>query len=138
MATETVPQGPKAFAGWGSSMYPAWIRAMSDMMLSLEYGGSEDQAIAGLLHDVLEDCGSHHEAAIRETFGDAVVAIVLDCTDGTAETKAVAVLTGTYSRLCEAGRSRPATLPIGTGRPCWPGLAWRTGGRTRRAIRQRP
>ena len=58
--------------------------------LVLEYGGSEDQAIAGLLHDVLEDCGSHHETAIRDRFGDVVAAIVLDCTDGTAEGKAVA------------------------------------------------
>ena len=31
MATETLPQGPKAFAGWDSSMFLAWIRAMSDM-----------------------------------------------------------------------------------------------------------
>lgn len=53
----------------------------------LEYGGTEDQAIAGLLHDVLEDCGAEHEAPIRERFGDAVAAIVKDCTDGTSETK---------------------------------------------------
>ncbi|MBS3958225.1 MAG: HD domain-containing protein [Xanthomonadaceae bacterium] len=53
----------------------------------LEYGGTEDQAIAGLLHDVLEDCGAEHEAPIRERFGDAVAGIVKDCTDGTSETK---------------------------------------------------
>lgn len=58
--------------------------------LVLEYGGDEDQAIAGLLHDVLEDCGREHEAAIRARFGEAVAAIVLDCTDGSAEEKAVA------------------------------------------------
>lgn len=34
MATETVPQGPQAFAGWDSSTYMAWVRAMSDMMLT--------------------------------------------------------------------------------------------------------
>lgn len=55
--------------------------------LVLEYGGNEDQAIAGLLHDVLEDCGAGHEAAIRARFGDAVAAIVADCTDGSAEAK---------------------------------------------------
>lgn len=56
--------------------------------LVIEFGGSEDQAIAGLLHDTLEDCGAAHEAAIRVEFGDAVADIVKDCTDGTAEGKA--------------------------------------------------
>jgi hypothetical protein len=58
--------------------------------LALEYGGNEDQAIAGLLHDVLEDCGAEHEAVIRQQFGDHVAAMVLACTDGTAESKAKA------------------------------------------------
>jgi (p)ppGpp synthase/HD superfamily hydrolase len=53
--------------------------------LVIEFGGSEDQAIAGLLHDTLEDCGASHEAVIREQFGDAAANIVKDCTDGTAE-----------------------------------------------------
>lgn len=56
--------------------------------LVIEFGGDEDQAIAGLLHDLLEDCGAAHEPLIRTTFGDAVADIVLDCTDGTAEGKA--------------------------------------------------
>ncbi len=56
--------------------------------LVLEYGGNEDQAIAGLLHDVLEDCGAAHEATIRAQFGEAVAAIVKDCTDGDSEAKA--------------------------------------------------
>lgn len=55
--------------------------------LVLEHGGSEDQAIAGLLHDCIEDQGSHHEAAIRATFGETVARIVRDCTDGTDEEK---------------------------------------------------
>lgn len=55
--------------------------------LVLEYGGTEDQAIAGLLHDVLEDCGAAHEETIRAQFGDSVARIVRDCTDGTAESK---------------------------------------------------
>ena len=58
--------------------------------LVLEYGGTEDQAIAALLHDVLEDCGDEHEVPIRDQFGDAVIAIVLDCTDGTAGEKSSA------------------------------------------------
>lgn len=56
--------------------------------LVMEYGGSENQAIAGLLHDTLEDCGAEHEPIIRAQFGDAVADIVLACTDGTAEDKA--------------------------------------------------
>lgn len=55
--------------------------------LVIEHGGSEDQAIAGLLHDTLEDCGAEHEPIIRAQFGDAVADIVQACTDGTAEGK---------------------------------------------------
>ena len=62
--------------------------------LVLEYGGSEDQAIAGLLHDVLEDCGAGHEASIRAGFGDVVADIVKDCTDGTPESKGAATTHG--------------------------------------------
>jgi (p)ppGpp synthase/HD superfamily hydrolase len=56
--------------------------------LVLEFGGNEDQAIAALLHDVIEDCGATHAAAIRSAFGDAVAAIVVACTDGSAEARA--------------------------------------------------
>jgi (p)ppGpp synthase/HD superfamily hydrolase len=56
--------------------------------LVIEFGGNEDQAIAGLLHDVVEDCGQAHAAVIRERFGDDVATIVEGCTDGTAEGKA--------------------------------------------------
>jgi (p)ppGpp synthase/HD superfamily hydrolase len=55
--------------------------------LVLEYGGDEDQAIAGLLHDTVEDCGAGHEQLIRAEFGDTVAEIVMACTDGTAEGK---------------------------------------------------
>jgi hypothetical protein len=47
----------------------------------LTYGGNEDQAIAGLLHDTVEDCGSEHEPVIGELFGAEVLRIVLACTD---------------------------------------------------------
>ncbi|UGB37000.1 HD domain-containing protein [Frateuria soli] len=56
--------------------------------LVIEYGGDEDQAIAGLLHDVVEDCGEAHAGAIGERFGARVLGMVLGCTDGTAEGKA--------------------------------------------------
>lgn len=55
---------------------------MSVSALVMENGGDEDQAIAGLLHDTIEDCGREHESAIRAQFGDRVVRIVLACTDG--------------------------------------------------------
>ena len=35
----------------------------------LEHGGDEEQAIAGLLHDAIEDCGIEQEAVIRDRFG---------------------------------------------------------------------
>jgi (p)ppGpp synthase/HD superfamily hydrolase len=56
--------------------------------LVLEHGGDEDQAIAGLLHDVLEDCGQEHAEAIGRHFGTRVLAMVRGCTDGTAQAKA--------------------------------------------------
>lgn len=59
--------------------------------LVIDYGGDEDQAIAGLLHDVVEDCGAHHEADVRLRFGERVASIVMTCTDGTAESKSEAI-----------------------------------------------
>jgi (p)ppGpp synthase/HD superfamily hydrolase len=43
-------------------------------------GGNEDQAIAALLHDAIEDADQSH-ASIAERFGGAVADIVRDCTD---------------------------------------------------------
>ena len=45
-----------------------------------EDGGNEDQAIAGLLHDAIEDAGQDH-ASITERFGTDVADIVVACTD---------------------------------------------------------
>lgn len=56
--------------------------------LVLEFGGDEDQAIGGLLHDVIEDCGESHRQEVSDRFGPAVAQIVEACTDGTAEGKA--------------------------------------------------
>ena len=47
----------------------------------LEHGGDEEQAIAGLLHDAIEDCGIEQEAVIRDRFGPRVANIVRGCTD---------------------------------------------------------
>ena len=70
---------------------PYLTHLLSVASLVIEFGGSEDQAIAGLLHDTIEDCGEAHEAIIRAQFGDAVADIVVACTDGTAEGKATLV-----------------------------------------------
>ncbi|QNG26155.1 HD domain-containing protein [Synechococcus sp. HK01-R] len=51
-----------------------------------EDGGNEDQAIAALLHDAIEDAGQSH-ASIAERFGVAVADIVRDCTDTSPEAK---------------------------------------------------
>src|SRR5881227_3632367 len=48
----------------------------------LEQGGNEDEAIAALLHDAIEDQGgAPTREEIRRRFGDTVVAIVDGCTD---------------------------------------------------------
>jgi (p)ppGpp synthase/HD superfamily hydrolase len=48
----------------------------------LDDGGTEDEAIAALLHDAAEDHGGRARLDdIRARFGDAVARIVEDCTD---------------------------------------------------------
>lgn len=46
------------------------------------YGGTENQVIAALLHDVLEDGGPQWARPIREAFGAEVLELVEFCTDG--------------------------------------------------------
>jgi (p)ppGpp synthase/HD superfamily hydrolase len=55
---------------------------MSVASLVLEAGGGEDEGVAALLHDVVEDCGGHPVLEeIRRRFGDRVATIVEGCTD---------------------------------------------------------
>ena len=49
--------------------------------LIAKYSGDEDQQIAGLLHDVLEDAGPEWEPLVA-AFGPRVLSIVHACTDG--------------------------------------------------------
>lgn len=49
--------------------------------LVMEHGGDEEQAIAGLLHDAIEDAGAHQDAIIADRFGARVAGIVRACTD---------------------------------------------------------
>ena len=53
--------------------------------MALELGADEDQAIAALLHDVLEDGGAQYASSIQAAFGPRVLAIVQACTDGTPD-----------------------------------------------------
>ena len=56
--------------------------------LTLEHGGSEDQAIAALLHDAAEDQGGQARLDdIAARYGAAVARIVADCTDSWEEPK---------------------------------------------------
>ncbi len=50
--------------------------------IALEYGANEDEAIAALLHDAIEDQGgAATREEIRRRFGETVAAIVDGCTD---------------------------------------------------------
>lgn len=50
--------------------------------IALEHGATEDEAIAALLHDAVEDQGGADTLEeIRRRFGDPVAAIVAGCTD---------------------------------------------------------
>ena len=56
--------------------------------LVIEHGGSEDEAIAGLLHDAGEDAGGKKRISdIRIRFGDTVADLVVSCTDTLMERK---------------------------------------------------
>lgn len=61
---------------------PYVAHLLSVAALVLEQGGCEDEAIAGLLHDAVEDQGGiPTKEAIRARFGDDVVAIINGCTE---------------------------------------------------------
>jgi (p)ppGpp synthase/HD superfamily hydrolase len=61
---------------------PYIAHPMGVASIALEFGASEDQAIASLLHDALEDGGPHYAPLIEAKFGAAVLALVQACTDG--------------------------------------------------------
>lgn len=56
--------------------------------IALDYGANEDQAIAAVLHDAIEDV--HYAPGARDAvaaFGDEVLRLVLACTDAEEEPK---------------------------------------------------
>lgn len=68
----------------GSVPYVAHLLGVASIVL--EHGGDEDQAIAALLHDALEDQAHKMSAGeIATRFGSRVEGIVEACTDGDPE-----------------------------------------------------
>jgi (p)ppGpp synthase/HD superfamily hydrolase len=64
---------------------PYIAHLMSVCALVLEAGGNEDQAIAALLHDAVEDRGGRSTLeTIRQMFGDRVANTVESCSDSMA------------------------------------------------------
>ena len=64
----------------GSIPYVAHLLGVAS--IALQYGANEDEAIAALLHDAIEDQGgAATREEIRRRFGDGVVDIVNGCTD---------------------------------------------------------
>lgn len=60
--------------------------------IAIENGADEDQAIAALLHDAVEDQGGLVQLReIRARFGERVAAMVLDCTDDLENSKSSAL-----------------------------------------------
>lgn len=64
--------------------YVAHLMAVSALVL--EHGGDQDQAVAALLHDAIEDAGAT-DADIAARFGPRVAAIVRACTDADTQPK---------------------------------------------------
>ena len=66
--------------------YVSHLLAVSSLVI--EHGGDEDQAIAALLHDAIEDQGGPKaRAKILRRFGERVTEIVEGCTDSQADPK---------------------------------------------------
>lgn len=61
---------------------PYIAHPMGVASIALDHGADEEQAMAALLHDAVEDGGLHYAKRIREQFGDRVADIVDGCTDG--------------------------------------------------------
>ncbi len=61
---------------------PYIAHPMGVASIALDHGADEDQAMAALLHDAVEDGGPDYAIQIRELFGDRVADIVEGCTDG--------------------------------------------------------
>ena len=64
------------------SQIPYVAHLLGVASIVMEYGGGEDEAIAALLHDAIEDQGGDPtRQEIRRRFGERIAAIVEGCTD---------------------------------------------------------
>ena len=69
--------------------YIAHLMAVSSLVFT--HGGDEDEAIAALLHDAVEDQGGKPTLdMIRTRFGERVAVIVEGCTDADVEYRLIA------------------------------------------------
>jgi len=68
-----------------STTIPYISHPMAVASIALEFGATEDQAIAALLHDAIEDGGTQYSNIIKAQFGDHVHNLVQGCTDGTPD-----------------------------------------------------
>ena len=68
---------------------PYIAHPMAVASIALEYGADEDQAMAALLHDAVEDGGAKYAEVIRSKFGDRVADIVNGCTDGVPDNNGI-------------------------------------------------
>ena len=68
---------------------PYIAHPMAVASIALEYGADEDQAMAALLHDAVEDGGANYAEVIRSKFGDRVADIVNGCTDGVPDNNGI-------------------------------------------------
>lgn len=65
-----------------ASQIPYIAHLMGVAALALEFGADEDEAIAALLHDAVEDAGGQSRLEdLRVRFGERVAEIVWGCTD---------------------------------------------------------
>ena len=79
----------------------------------LEAGGTEVRAIAGLLHDVAEDCGGQPRLNdVRLRFGDEVGDIVEGCSDSLVEDAAKKTRGKTQRRICHITEAPPEVLLV--------------------------
>lgn len=70
------------------SFVPYISHLMAVSVLVLENGGDEEEAIAALLHDAVEDQGGLKTLSeIKERFGDRVASIVEECSDSFSSPK---------------------------------------------------
>ena len=90
---------------------PYIAHLMSVSALVLEYGGDEDQAIGGLLHDAIEDQGGPMiETEIQSRYGERVARIVRECSDSDGVEKAEWKLRKTAYVVGIASKSDDAVL----------------------------